>query len=162
MKSLFLALSLASSAAVAADADLLRCLVIGEVPARLACYDGLATAVRDAKAPSAIAAAAVPIAAPAAAVAAAAAQNFGRPPAPAAQPAAADLLESRIDGSIDGWRPGSQLRLVNGQIWRVTGDNETSFAPLTNPKVLIRPGMMGSYFLEVEGLSFQVRVKRLQ
>jgi hypothetical protein len=148
MKSVFLALALACSAAVAADADLLHCLAITDSPARLACYDALATAVRDAPAQ------------PSAAKTAAADQNFGRPPA-VVQPLASKVLDSRIAGSIAGWQRDSRIPLINGQVWQIVGD-PAAFAPLNSPKVSITPGMFGSYFLEVEGLTFQVRVKRVQ
>ncbi|CAN5142054.1 hypothetical protein BH11PSE10_BH11PSE10_20840 [soil metagenome] len=150
MKSVLLALALASSAAVAAsagDADLLRCLAIAEGPARLACYDGLAIALRDkANQP---------------APAAAATQNFGLPPSAVAQTAASKVLDSRIEGSVAGWQRDSNIRLVNGQVWQIVGE-PASFAPLNSPKVSISPGLFGSYFMEVEGISFQVRVKRVQ
>ena len=152
MKSIFFVLALISSTAFAADVELLRCLAIPDSPARLACYDGLATALRDTRAGPAPGVAAT---------AAAAAQNFGRPPAPLGQPAAAELLESRIDGPLAGWQRDTQIRLVNGQVWQIGGET-ASFAPLSSPKVVIHPGLFGSYFLEVEGLNFQVRVKRLR
>lgn len=157
MKPLFLALApalaLASSAAVASDADLLRCLAIGEGPARLACYDTLASAVRKAAAQTAPA--------PAAAAATSATQNFGLPPTAAAQPAVAKVLDSHIEGSVAGWQRDSNIRLVNGQVWQIVGE-PASFAPLNSPKVSISPGLFGSYFMEVEGISIQVRVKRVQ
>ena len=156
MKSVFLTLALTSCAAVAADTDLLHCLAITDSPARLACYDTLAAAVRDAPAQG------VAAKTPAAAVAAAAAadQNFGRPPA-VVQPPASKALDSRIAGSIAGWQRDSRIPLINGQVWQIVGD-PAAFASLNSPKVSITPGMFGSYFLEVEGLSFQVRVKRVQ
>ncbi len=157
MKPLILALALTSSTAMAADADLLRCLAVTDGPTRLTCYDGLATALRDAKAqPSP-----TPVAAAGTTAAATTAQNFGLPTRAAAPTSAPNTLESRIDGPLAGWQRDSNIRLVNGQVWQIVGD-PASFAPLVSPKVSISPGMFGSYFMEVEGISIQVRVKRIQ
>ena len=155
---LTIALGLGSSAAFATltDAEVLRCLDIADTPARLVCYDQVARALRDSKVAPAAATAAPIVAAPAADPAA---LNFGRPAV--VKDPTLSMLESRVDGRIDGWQPGSLIHLANGQVWQV-GDSKSAFATLDSPKVNIRPGLFGSFFLEVEGLTFQVRVKRVQ
>lgn len=163
MKQALLALTLIATATLAAaagpgDAEQLRCLGIGDNAARLACYDAAAIAIRDAKPRSAPDGAPATTTTAATAPAAAAVQDFGRPAKAAAEP---EKLESHIPGQFSGWRNGGTIRLANGQIWKVV-DEGSSVRPLTDPKVTIRPGFLGSYFMTIEGLSFQVKVKRVQ
>jgi hypothetical protein len=166
MKALLVLLAVAGPA-IADDAALLRCRTIGDVPARVACYDAipLAGAVAATAAPSA-----TPIVAPVAATAPAA--------KPAAPPAATatfglsatqmrkteepDSLESTLLGRIDGWGPSTQFRLANGQIWRVADDSTGSVGEIENPKVKISRNALGTMFLEIEGSKQAPRVRRLQ
>jgi len=157
MKKALLALTLVAPAAYAADADQLRCLRIADNVARLACYDAAAIAIRDAKPAPAPAALAPAPASPNPATVAAV-QNFGRS-APAAVP---DQLDSQIPGKFGGWTNGANIRLANGQVWKIVERGTELSAPLIDPKVTIKPGFMGSYFMAIEGLSFQLKVKRVQ
>jgi hypothetical protein len=152
MKEALLALTLVSGAAFAGDAELLRCLNAGDKEARLVCYDALATAVRDAQpAAAAVASAEAKFQAT---------QNFGRSAQQRAS-TALDVMESEITGNFGGWSQGERVRLANGQVWQIL-EKGTSFQVLNNPKVKIRPGMMGSYFMEIDGVSFQIKVRRAQ
>ncbi|MDY0745001.1 hypothetical protein SNE35_10805 [Paucibacter sp. R3-3] len=151
-----LLLSFAAVAAQAAgtDAELLRCLTLADTTARLACYDTLATSLRNTSA----APAATPAPAPAAADA-----DFGRVsmPKPKAEDNKPSAMQSRIVGTLAEWRRGQSLTLANGQVW-VINDEPANFKPLQDPAVTITPGILGSYFMKVEGISFQVKVKRVQ
>lgn len=140
----------AGSAHAAGDADLLRCLDQADSVARLACYDKLATAVRQAgSAPATTSTSATT-----------SAQDFGRP-TPAPSPTR-DQLVSQIAGSFDGWTKGHTVKLVNGQVWQLL-DEGTVFRALQDPQVTIKPSALSSsYFMKVEGLSFQIKVKRVQ
>lgn len=148
MKAL-LALSLVSGAAFAGDAELLRCLDVSDNVARLGCYDTLARATREAQATPQAKAVAVEQAT----------QNFGRV-TPLAPPPLEQLV-SHIPGTLEGWTRGGRLRLANGQVWQVN-DDSANFSPLSNPKVSISPGMLGSFFMSIEGVDFKIKVKRLQ
>jgi len=137
MKALF-ALLLVSSAAAADDA-LLRCRAITDSTARLACYDAMPAT-----------AAVPPAAAP---------ERFGLPPA--STEAKLDVIESHIRGRFQGWGPNSQIELANGQVWQVT-DNSRGVYDLDNPKVSIRRGMLGAFYLEIEGQNRSPKVRRLR
>lgn len=72
-----------------------------------------------------------------------------------------EMIEARVVGVLDGWSAGSPIQLDNGQVWAVE-DSARSFRGMDRPRVRIRRGLLGSYFLEVEGLSISPRVRRLK
>ncbi len=134
-----------------AQGQLVGCRTITDAASRLACYDALA-ADADAEAeakPS-----------PGNTAAQAAQPRFGLP---AQQPAAAEpeAIESRIEGPFTGWRQGQQIRLANGQVWQVM-DSGSAVIDATDPKVRIRRGVLGAYYLEFETSNRSPRVRRVQ
>lgn len=62
-----------------------------------------------------------------------------------------ERVETRLKGGFRGYQPGTVLTLENGQQWRVLEGNwyagKSSDAPR---KVVIEPGMLGSFFLKIE------------
>ena len=129
-----LPLLLLSGAALADESGMLRCRGIAEPAARLACYDALASPAR-------------------------AAEQFGREPRTA--PPEVESIQSHIPGVFQGWQPQSRIRLANGQVWQVT-DGSSGGYRLVDPKVNLQRGMLGSYFLELEGQNRSIRVKRVE
>lgn len=131
-------------------AALRRCRGIADAGARLACYDAL------------------PLPGPGVSGAQGAA-----PPAPAAAPSLmerfgletrqpqADRIESHIPGLFTGWDPNSSIRLANGQVWRVV-DGSWLHGEWTNPKVTVRRGVFGAFFLDIEGENRSPRVQRVR
>lgn len=157
MKQLPLALMLtlaAAAAQAAGEADVLRCLDVADGGARLSCYDQAARQIKQARAAGVVApaVAAAPAEAPRVTE-----QNFGR----TAQAVAPTQLSSHIPGPFAGGNPGARITLANGQVWAL-GEEVVLTQPLKDAKVTIKPGFLGSYFMQIEGLSFQVKVKRLQ
>ena len=75
--------------------------------------------------------------------------------------AAPGEVTSRIDGRFDGWGPKSLIRLANGQVWQVSDDSD-AVLNLNNPQVTIRRGILGAFYLELDGTNRTARVKRLQ
>ncbi|MEQ1516906.1 MAG: hypothetical protein ABL931_10505 [Usitatibacteraceae bacterium] len=147
-----------SGAAFADDAALLRCRAITESTARLACYDALVVMP-----PGAVSAAKAPVR-----------QSAPTPAAPAKQSASQfgleqrqalktelDAIESSIVGSFEGWRANSNIRLANGQVWQIADDTSRAHY-VDNPKVRIRRGALGSFYLEIEGTNHSPRVRRVQ
>jgi hypothetical protein len=135
-----------ASAPGLAQGTLAGCRAIADPANRLACYDAL-----EAQAAS--------NAAPATAAAPAAQPTFGLPAPPAA--AQPDAIESRIEGRFDGWRQGQQIRLANGQVWQVM-DSGSAVIDATDPKVRIRRGALGAYYLDFETSNRSPRVRRVQ
>jgi len=154
MKALLVLLAVAGPA-MADDAALLRCRAIGDMPARVACYDAIPLA--GAVAPGA---ASAPAAAPAAPPAVA--TTFGLSATQMRKPDEPNTLESTLLGSIDGWGPRTQFRLANGQVWRVIDDSSGSINQVDAPKVKISRNALGTMFLEIEGTTQAPRVRRVQ
>lgn len=127
------------------DAGLLRCAQTADNAARLACFDALAAQARQRQA--------------AGVVATPRPEEFGRAPRPDASEI--DVLESRIAGRFEGWRPNQRFTLVNGQVWQVI-DDSSNFGDAQEPVVRIRRGAMGSYLMDIEGITRAPRVRRLK
>lgn len=136
--------ALADDAAVAGHA-ILQCRALADTGARLACYDKIPVGVRPAPA--------APAASPA--------QNFGMEAAKARE-AEPKSVESTIEGDFDGWGPGAQIRLANGQVWRVTDGSSAVLSPMRNPKVRVTRNMLGTMFLEIEGTNNSPKVRRVR
>jgi len=119
---------------------------------RLACYDAIALGAAGPGGAASAASAAGPSlsSAPPAA-------RFGLPAAP--EPV--ERIESHIAGRFEGWRAGERIRLANGQLWQVADDSSAAYW-LDSPKVVVRRGALGSYWLDVEGARRSVRVRRLE
>lgn len=162
---LALATLAAASAVAADDAAIVRCRGITDNAARLACYDALPIGSVF-RAPPATAPAA-----PAATPSAPQASAPARPAPPAqssfgmeeriAQQEQPRSMESTIPGHFGGWGPRERIKLANGQVWQVV-DDSSAYLNLDNPRVVIRRGMMGGFFLEFEATTRTARVRRLQ
>jgi len=151
----FLTLPLGSRAD---DEALRRCRALTDPAARLACYDALPlaaspTAVMGAPAVQGLAKA--PSAAPKAVSSEA---DFGLAPRPADELPA---IQSHIPGVFEGWRPNERIRLANGQVWQIA-DDTSNFIVRRDPRVTVRRGALGAFFLDIEGDNRSPRVRRVQ
>jgi hypothetical protein len=177
---LLFALILAGVAAPAAANDALkRCRAIGDAGARLACYDALPLEGAIPASP-----AAVPVSPASRSPAAPTARTAAPPVAPspgqgATAPApqaslessfgmegrapAAELpaIQTHIPGAFYGWSQGTQITLANGQVWQVVDEGGRRMQ-LQDPKVRVRRGMMGAFYLEFEAHNHAPRVRRVQ
>ena len=70
-------------------------------------------------------------------------------------------MESTIPGHFEGWGPGERIKLANGQVWQVVDDSRAYFN-VDNPRVVVRRGMLGGFFLEIENSNRSPRVRRVQ
>lgn len=64
-----------------------------------------------------------------------------------------ETIETQLVGKYRGFEPGTVFTLANGQQWRVVEGSYWSSARDENKprKVKIVPGVLGSFFLEIEG-----------
>lgn len=138
-------LMLSPWAAMADDAALRRCRVQTDSTQRLACYDAIAMTPTTAT--------------PASPVAAEAARQFGLEAN--VRRVELDVIESRIEGRFNGWNANDQIALANGQIWQVSDGSLGVFSAI-NPKVSVRRGTFGTYFMEIEGINRSPKVKRVK
>jgi hypothetical protein len=70
-------------------------------------------------------------------------------------------VESSVGSTFAGWAPNERIHLANGQVWQVVDGTVHAVAPGAR-KAKIRPGVLGSYFLDIEGVSASPRVRRVQ
>lgn len=70
-------------------------------------------------------------------------------------------LVSRIAGPFDGWDGDTVFYLENGQVWKQVQRDKFAVR-LVDPVVTIEKGILGAYFLSVEGFGSRVKVKRLK
>lgn len=166
LATLIVPLFLTPLAAHADDSGLQRCRGLTDPAARLSCYDALVPApaplpTSGAPAPAttptpAPAATSTPVLAPKAEVPS---DRFGlaAPPAEIAQ-----AVDSHIPGKFRGWESNSRIKLANGQVWEVVDGSRGALAPVVDQKVRVRRGVLGSFYLQIEGLNRSPRVKRVE
>ena len=54
------------------------------------------------------------------------------------------------------------FKLENGMIWAQASKKKFHTKEISNPEVVIERGMFGSWYLQVEGVDKDVKVKRIQ
>jgi len=72
-------------------------------------------------------------------------------------------VDDQIDGKFIGWRGQTIFKLKNGQEWQQaeSGSGCTSYS-ITDPKVIIKPMLLGSWLMYVGNTDCNLRVKRLK
>jgi len=65
-----------------------------------------------------------------------------------------------LQGEFRGFGKGRIYTLDNGQVWEQTDATSLSGVRRTSPKVSISPGMMGVWYMKVEGVNTQAKVRR--
>ena len=153
MKALPLSLLLLSGAALADDAAILKCRALPDSGARLACYDAIPAGAKPRVASA--------DAAPGIAAAPGREANFGIE-AKKQREAEPQSISSTVAGNFEGWGPGSQIRLANGQVWRVIDGSEAVLPRTRDQKVTIERNMFGTLFLRVDGTNSSAKVRRVQ
>ena len=71
-------------------------------------------------------------------------------------------IVSRVDGSFSGWNRNKVLKLENGQWWQVTESQSFAVPEMQSPTVTIKPAMLGSWLITVEGYNRSARVTRIR
>lgn len=62
-----------------------------------------------------------------------------------------EKVETELVGAFKGYEPGTILTLANGQQWKVVDGTWFPTRKIDRPrKVVIAPGVLGSFFLEIE------------
>ncbi len=157
MKRSLLVLLAAATPALADDDALERCRAIKDPALRLACYDAIA-----------LPAPGTPAAAPTPGRSAAPGTSAVPPretPAQFGLPRRADAelseIRGRIPGRFQGWGPATKIRLDNGQVWQIS-DGSSRPLDVENPKVTVHRGVLGAFYLQVEGTNETPRVRRVQ
>jgi hypothetical protein len=148
---------LAIPGVAAADPDgLQRCRAMADPAARLACYDALPIAPPAQAAP---AAGSSPPGAGSKASSPSFLERFGLESKP--DPQRPDRLETHIAGRFTGWKANDRIKLANGQVWQIA-DGSQGALWIENPKVTIRRGTLGAFFMDVESTNRSPRVVRIE
>ena len=144
-------LLLAVGPAQADGAAILRCRQIADPAPRLACYEAIVV-------PVAGSIAQLPVPAPA--------QpqppklgNFGLE-VKSALVGLPPTMDSTIPGRFFGWGPNDTITLANGQVWQVSDDSRGAMDS-TDPKVTVRRGALGAFYLEIAGTNRSPKVRRI-
>jgi hypothetical protein len=153
LATLLATLPAAPAALAQSGGGLAACRALADAAQRLACYDALPLPSLSA-APASPAVATAPIPA-----ASSPAGQFGFEQRALAS--APESIDTRIDGQFGGWGPKDRLRLANGQVWQVV-DGSSASLNLQSPKVRVRRGVFGAFYLDIEGTGRTPRVKRLE
>ena len=144
--------------AYADDAALAQCRHLADGGARLSCYDAIPLA---AAAPVS-ALVSLPATVPAASIALTPQQklaSFGMETTPKSD--RLEQVETSINGHFDGWLPNQLITLANGQVWRVV-DGSEGVGDIDNPRVTVRRGVLGAFYLDIDGITRAPKVRRVQ
>ena len=77
-------------------------------------------------------------------------------------PDARTAVSARIVGDFTGWRGKTIFRLDNGQEWQQTESGYRDTGVFNNPAVTIKPMILGSWLMVVEGCGCSLRVQRIK
>lgn len=136
--------------ALADGAAVLRCRQITDPPQRLTCYDAMAV-------PMSGMAAQTPLLAPPSPPQV---ESFGLE-GKTALAGLPSTMESTVPGRFLGWGPNDKITLANGQIWQISDDSRGALVS-TDPRVTVRRGALGAFYLEVAGTNRSPKVRRIQ
>jgi hypothetical protein len=73
-----------------------------------------------------------------------------------------ETVEAHITGAFNGWRGQTIFRLDNGQQWQQAESGVYDAGRFTDPKVKIKPMLLGSWLMYVDGCGCSVRVQRIK
>ncbi len=71
-------------------------------------------------------------------------------------------INAHLIGHFDGWSGHSQFTLDNGQVWKQMGSEVPACMTSDNPAVKVKPSIMGSWLMYVEGCNDSVHVQRVR
>ncbi len=71
-----------------------------------------------------------------------------------------EAVESHLVGTFNGWYGHTVFTLDNGQEWTQAESGRNDCGPIKNPKVKIKPMMVGAWLMYIESCADSVRVER--
>lgn len=72
-------------------------------------------------------------------------------------------ISARVAGTFTGWAGVTEITLDNGQVWRVTDANSRlRTGPVESPRVTLRAGALGGWWMIVEGFNTRAPVERIR
>lgn len=73
-----------------------------------------------------------------------------------------DKFTAHMVGDFSGWRGQTVFTLDNGQVWKQAESGAYSCPSVENPQVTIKPMILGSWLMYVQGCNQSVRVERVK
>lgn len=73
-----------------------------------------------------------------------------------------DKFTTHLVGSFNGWGGHTEFTLDNGQVWKQAESGAYSCPAIDNPEVTIKPMILGSWLMYVQGCNQSVRVERVK
>lgn len=73
-----------------------------------------------------------------------------------------EAFDTRIVGKFSGWYGKTVFKLENGQEWSQAESGQFSNGKYENPKVKVKPMMIGAWLMYVEPCGCSVRVERIK
>ena len=73
-----------------------------------------------------------------------------------------DKFSTHLVGHFGGWGGHSVFTLDNGQVWKQAESGAYSCPEVDNPEVTIKPMILGSWLMYVQGCNQSVRVDRVK
>ena len=84
------------------------------------------------------------------------------PPAPMQIGLEEGPVHSSVQGTVEGWGPGTVFVLANGQQWKVLKGQMRLRTALQSPEIEVIPGIAGRWFLQVDEDLPKARVFRIR
>lgn len=75
---------------------------------------------------------------------------------------ARDRFTTHLVGHFAGWAGHTVFTLDNGQVWKQAESGAYSCPDVDNPQVTVKPMILGSWLMYVQGCSQSVRVERVK
>ncbi|MBL8296883.1 MAG: hypothetical protein JNN30_00930 [Rhodanobacteraceae bacterium] len=73
-----------------------------------------------------------------------------------------EVVEAHIAGRFDGWLGKTTFKLDNGQVWQQAESGMRTDLGLNSPAVRIKPMLLGSWLMYVDGCGCSLRVRRVK
>ncbi|MFZ7096531.1 hypothetical protein ACOPJQ_00975 [Luteimonas dalianensis] len=70
-------------------------------------------------------------------------------------------FQSSIVGEFSGFGRGQRYTLANGQVWEQIDASTLAGVRKTDPQVTVSPGMLGAWFLRIDGYNTRAKVRRV-
>ncbi len=71
-------------------------------------------------------------------------------------------ITAHIVGEFQGWRGKTRVTLDNGQVWEQAQSGSAGDVRMSDPSVRIKPMMLDSWLMYVDGCGCDVRVRRVE
>lgn len=71
-------------------------------------------------------------------------------------------IRSTLVGEFRGFAKGKQYTLANGQVWEQVEAAQLGGVRKTDPAVTIKPGLLNSWYLRIDGYNTTAKVRRIK